>query len=73
MSFFIIIVLLGYLCVMAIVGFIISYCFFRTIKYFFFIYLFIGAIAINFLLLSCNPFFYNSREECPNKFFIFDS
>ena len=73
MPLFAIIFILGYICIMGLLGYIITTCFFRSIKYFFFIYLFIGALAINFLLLSCNPLFYNSKEECSKRFFIFNS
>ena len=63
----------GYLLIMLLIGYFVTYYFFRAIKYFFFIYLFVGALAINFLLLSCNSIFYDSKEECSKRFFIFNS
>ena len=73
MNLFITSFIFGYLFIMILIGYFVTYYFFRAIKYFFFIYLFVGALAINFLLLSCNSFFYNTNEECSNRFFIINS
>ena len=41
-------------------------------RYLLLVYAFVGLLGINFLLLSCNPFFYEKKEECHSNFLIYD-
>ena len=68
----IILFLFCYLIIMVILlGLLIYKCPQADFRHFFFIYFFVGMIGTNFLILSCNPFFFENRAQCTNRFLIF--
>ena len=60
-----------YLSVMLALGYLIIRCLHIGIRYFFYVYFFTGLLGVNFLILSCNPFFYDSKDKCSSRFLIF--
>jgi len=62
-----------YFTLMLILGYIIIRWLPIGLRYFFYVYFFTGLLGVNFLLLSCNPFFYDSRDKCNSRFLIFSN